>query len=73
MPQVKEGLKRTSEDMKECQEKVKVHIFGKLIAATDSCGAWRAYYLGTDGKRRAADFVLPQEIVEDGLCGYLGL
>lgn len=29
MPQVKEGLKRTSEDMKECQEKVKVQYLWK--------------------------------------------
>lgn len=52
-------------------KELRFNIFGKLIAVTGSCGAWRAYYFGTDGKRRPADFIVPQDIVEDELCGYL--
>ena len=47
------------------------NIFGALIAITGANGAWRAFYLGADGKRRPADFVVPNEVAEDGLCEYL--
>ncbi|RFP09469.1 hypothetical protein D0T25_29335 [Duganella sp. BJB488] len=46
-------------------------IFGALIAITGSEGGWKAFYLGTDGKRRPADFVVPSDIAEDDLCEYL--
>lgn len=49
----------------------KFNIFGTLIAITGSAGAWRAFYLGADGKRRPADFVVPTDVVEDELCEYL--
>ncbi|WP_418268682.1 DUF7661 family protein [Herbaspirillum seropedicae] len=55
-------------NMEGANEKGKVHIFGKLIAVTGSCCAWQACYLGTDGKRRPADFVLPHDIVENEFC-----
>ncbi|TFW23866.1 DUF7661 family protein [Duganella callida] len=47
------------------------NIFGTLIAVTGSGGAWQAYYLGADGKRRPADFIVPQDVVEHELCEYL--
>lgn len=47
------------------------NIFGALIAITGSEGGWRAFYLGADGKRRPADFIVPSDVTEDELCEYL--
>ncbi|QJD94348.1 hypothetical protein HH213_29335 [Duganella dendranthematis] len=47
------------------------NIFGALIAVTAAEGAWQAFYLGVDGKRRPADFVVPGDVVESELCEYL--
>ena len=52
-------------------KELRFNIFGMLIAVNGSYGAWRAYYLGTDGKRRPADFIVPRDVVEDDLCEYL--
>ena len=37
------------------------NIFGAHIAITGAPGAWRAFILGAEGKRRLADFVVPDE------------
>lgn len=47
------------------------NIFGALISVEGSQGAWRAYYLGAEGKRRPADFIVPGDVAEDELCDYL--
>ena len=47
------------------------NIFGALIAVSRSQGGWKAYHLGPDGKRRPADFIVPDDIAEDDLCEYL--
>lgn len=47
------------------------NILDSLIAITGSDGAWRAFYLGADGKRRPAGFVVPNGGAEDMLCEYL--
>lgn len=47
------------------------NIFGSLIAIADAGGTWRAFYLGADGKRRPADFIVPNDVAEDQLCEYL--
>jgi hypothetical protein len=47
------------------------NIFGALIAVTAADGAWQAFYLGADGKRRPADFVVPGDVAESELCEYL--
>lgn len=52
-------------------KELRFNIFGAFIAITDSGGEWRAFYLGTDGKRRPADFVVPSDVAEDELCEYL--
>lgn len=53
--------------MQECR----FNIFGTLIAIRGNPGAWRAFYLGTEGKRRPADFIIPDDIQADALCEYL--
>ncbi|MES2115825.1 MAG: hypothetical protein V4578_11780 [Pseudomonadota bacterium] len=52
-------------------KELKFNIFGAHIAITGSPGAWCAFYLGAEGKRRAADFVVPDDVAEDALCEYL--
>jgi len=46
-------------------------VFRRLIAVTGAPGAWRAFYLGADGKRRPADFVVPGDLAEADLADYL--
>lgn len=52
-------------------QEFKFNIFGALILVVGSPGAWRAFYLGSEGKRRPADFIVPNDIAEDELCEYL--
>lgn len=47
------------------------NIFGAFISVAGSNGNWRAFYFGADGKRRPADFVVPNDVAEDELCEYL--
>jgi hypothetical protein len=46
-------------------------VFGKQIAIAGEEGAWSAYLLGEDGKRRPAEFVDPGFLREAELCQYL--
>ena len=50
---------------------LKFNIFGVLIAIKGAPGAWQAFYLGTEGKRRPADFIVPADVEETELCEYL--
>ncbi|HJV00345.1 MAG TPA: hypothetical protein VJ752_07355 [Burkholderiaceae bacterium] len=52
-------------------KEARFNIFGKLIAIVGANGAWNAFYLGNDGKRRPADFVVPNDVQEEDLCEYL--
>jgi hypothetical protein len=45
--------------------------FGRLVAIGGQPGAWRATYLGADGKRRPADFIVPGHLQPDELAEYL--
>lgn len=47
------------------------NVFGTLVAINGAPGAWQAFYPGADGKRRAADFIVPADIAEHELAGYL--
>ena len=50
---------------------LRFNIFGAHIAVTGVPGAWQAFRLGPEGKRRPADFIVPGDIAEDELCEYL--
>lgn len=52
-------------------KELRFNIFGTLIAVTGSSGAWKAFHLGAEGKRRPADFIVPEDIAEHELCEYL--
>lgn len=47
------------------------NVFGKLVLIRGSAGAWEAFYPGPDGKRRPADFIVPDDIAEADLQEYL--
>jgi hypothetical protein len=46
-------------------------VFGTLVGIERRDGSWQAYYLGTEGKRRPADFVVPEFVEEAELARYL--
>ena len=52
-------------------QELRFKVFGTLVTITGVPGNWQAYYPGSDGKRRPADFVVPRDIPEDGLLAYL--
>lgn len=45
-------------------------IFGREIIVERDADRWMAYYPG-EGKRRSADIVIPPELTEEELVGYL--
>lgn len=47
-------------------------VFGIHIAIVETVTGWTPYFLGPDGKRRRADFVVPSFIEERDLGQYLG-
>ena len=51
---------------------IKFNVFGKRVHIERSGTGWRAFYPGSDGKRRAADFVIPPDVAEGDLALYLG-
>jgi hypothetical protein len=48
------------------------NVFGTRIAIMETKTGWTPYFLGPDGKRRQADFVVPSFIEENDLAQYLG-
>jgi hypothetical protein len=47
------------------------NVFGQLVVIKGTPGNWAAYLLGSDGKRRKADFIVPAALAEEQLCQYL--
>jgi hypothetical protein len=50
----------------------KFNIFGLNVIVENTADGWRTYYPGTDGKRRSADFVIPDFVEDADLEQYLG-
>lgn len=46
-------------------------VYTRLIAVVRRDTGWAAFELGAEGKRRAAEFVIPDFVTEDELCEYL--
>ncbi len=46
-------------------------VYGQRVAIVGEHGAWTAFLLGADGKRRPAGFIVPDFLAEDELCQYL--
>jgi hypothetical protein len=49
----------------------KFKVFRRHVAIAGGPGAWYAFYLGADGKRRPADFIVPGDVAEHELADYL--
>ena len=47
------------------------NVFGRLIAIRGEPGSRRTFELGAEGKRRPADFIVPDDVADDELCEYL--
>jgi pimeloyl-ACP methyl ester carboxylesterase len=47
------------------------NVFGTMVAVAGEPGSWRAFYLGVEGKRRLADFIVPADITGVHLRAYL--
>ena len=47
------------------------NVFGRLVAIVGTQGNWSAYFLGGEGKRRSADFIVPGSLAEEELGQYL--
>ena len=48
------------------------NVFGKLFAVVATNNGWDAFALGPGGKRRPAEFVVPDFIPAEELAQYLG-
>lgn len=44
---------------------IRIDVFGQVVALQRRDGAWSAFFVAGDGKRRPADFVVP-DFVEEG-------
>jgi len=47
------------------------NVFGRLIAICGEAGERRTFELGAEGKRRPADFIVPDDVADEELCEYL--
>lgn len=51
---------------------MKLNVFGKNIEAIKRDSQWKVFYLGNEGKKRlAGDILIPSDIGEEELVGYL--
>jgi hypothetical protein len=53
------------------KRELRFSVFGKRIGIVVEGGNRTAYLLGEDGKRRPAEFSIPDFLAEDELCQYL--
>jgi hypothetical protein len=51
---------------------IRFSVFGRLVLVEKNGNGWRSFYPGADGKKRAADFVIPDFIGDGDLEQYLG-
>ena len=52
-------------------QRLTLDVFGRRIVVEATSGGWAAFYQENDGKRRPADFVIPQDLDRDGIAQYL--
>jgi hypothetical protein len=53
------------------QQEYRFDVFGRRMAIARSEGAWVAYLIGAEGKRRRAAFEIPDFVRADELAQYL--
>jgi hypothetical protein len=52
-------------------EEYRFDVFGRRMAIARKEGAWVAYLIGEEGKRRRAPFEIPDSVASDELAQYL--
>ena len=50
---------------------LRFNVFGRLVAIVGTQGTWSAFFLGGDGKRRSADFIVPGSLGEESWANTL--
>jgi len=51
---------------------LKFDVYGRFVLIEETAGGWRAFYLGSEGKRRPArDIIVPPNIQESEIAQYL--
>jgi hypothetical protein len=50
---------------------LRFNVFGRLVALERVATGWLPFMLGPDGKRRRAEFEVPEFITEEELCRFL--
>ena len=54
------------------EKSIRLSVFGQFMQLVSSAGGWKAYYTGSDGKRRPAhDVVIPSQIEESEVIRYV--
>ena len=52
-------------------QELRFQVYGTRLAVVRAGTGWQAFVLGPDGKRRVAEFAVPDFIAADELCQYL--
>ena len=52
---------------------IRFNVFGTLVGVEWKHGEWKPYYLGNEGKRRDADFIIPTDTAESEIGPYLAI
>ena len=73
MPKVanKSSFSVIGRNMQKIMQELRFKVFGTLIAVRAVDGGWAAFRLGPDGKRRPAEFVVPDFIAEAEIAQFL--
>lgn len=51
---------------------MKINVFGKIIEVVRNDNRWEVFHVGNEGKKRLAnDIVIPSNLKEEELIGYI--
>lgn len=53
------------------ENRLEFDVFGRRVVVEATADGWNAFYQGSDGKRRLADFVIPNNLDRTGIARYL--
>ena len=70
-PCTRSSFSEVGRNMQKVMQELRFKVFGALIAVRAVDGGWAAFRLGQDGKRRPAEFVVPDFIVEAEMAQFL--
>jgi hypothetical protein len=50
---------------------LRFNVFGRIFSVQRDGGSWKAYAVGSDGKRSPAGFVIPDFVEEEDVAQFL--